>query len=89
MTALRPVSYTFNGKAETPTDGRTFVGLIANEAQAVMPEMVGVTEKKFEPEDDHLTEILTLDATALIYALVNSVKELKAEIDALKAGAAP
>jgi len=89
VTALRPVSYTFNGKAETPNDGRTFVGLIANEAQEVMPEMVGVTEKKFDPKDDHMTEILTLDATALIYALVNSVKELKAELDVLKAGTAP
>jgi hypothetical protein len=76
---LRPVSFEFNGKGETPSDGKVYVGLIANEAKEIMPEMVGVSEVHFETGDAHLTEILTLDATALIYALTNSCKELAAQ----------
>ena len=82
---LRPVSFEFNGKGETPDNGKTYVGLIANEAKEIMPEMVGVTDVKFEKDDTHLTEILTLDATALIYALTNAVKELSARLAALEA----
>lgn len=81
---LRPVSFEFNGKAGTPDNGRVYVGLIANEAIEVMPEMVSVTEQKFEPDDDHMTEILSLDATALIYALVNSCKELAERLTVLE-----
>jgi hypothetical protein len=83
---LRPVSFRHNGKGGTIADGRTFIGLIANEAKDVMPEMVGVTQEKLDKEDDHLTELLTLDATALIYALANAVKELSARVAALEAG---
>ena len=83
---LRPVSFEFNGKGETPSDGKTYVGLIANEAKEIMPEMVGVSEVHFEKGDTHLTEILTLDATAMLYAIVNSVKELAARITALEGG---
>jgi len=81
---LRPVSFEFNGKGETPDNGKTYIGLIANEAKEVMPEMVGVTDVKFEKDDTKLTEILTLDATALIYALTNAVKELSARLEALE-----
>ena len=82
---LRPVQYEKNGRGGTAIDGRTYVGLIANQAREVMPEMVGIKLEKLEEDDAEPTEILTLEATALIYALVNSVKELAAEVAALKA----
>ena len=85
---LRPVSFQHNGRGGTVADGRTFVGLIANEALDVMPEMVSTTEQKLDPDDDHVTEILSLEATALIYALTNAVKELAARIVTLEGAAA-
>jgi hypothetical protein len=78
---LRPVSFRHNGKGGTPDDGKIYIGLIANEAVHHMPEMVSVSgEAEFLRGD--LTDVLTLDATALIYALVNSVRELSARLEA-------
>lgn len=82
---LRPIYYQYNGKAATPA-GETFVGLVADEVEPVMPEMVGTRLVKLEPDDEVETAVKTLDCTALLFALVNCVKELRAEIDALKAG---
>jgi len=81
---LRPVTFEFNGRADTRDDGKVFVGLVADEAREVMPEMVGVVDRRLDPEDEHPAEILTLDATALIYALVNSIKTLEARIAKLE-----
>lgn len=90
--ALRPVSFEFNGKGGTVADGKTYVGLIAQEAKEVMPEMVSVRATPPVAEEPgkpaavpELTEILTLEATALIYALVNCSKELVDRIDTLHA----
>jgi hypothetical protein len=77
---LRPVAYQFNGKGGTVRDGRQHVGLVADEAQRVMPEMVGSDGGQLDGR-----AIKTLDATALVYALVNAVRELADRITALEA----
>ena len=41
VTALRPITYCFNGRGGTVEDGRRHIGLIADEVEGVMPEMVG------------------------------------------------
>ena len=82
---LNPIQYEKNGRGGTSIDGRTYVGLIANQAKDVMPEMVGVVTEKLDDDDREPTEILTLEATALIYALVNSVKTLAAKVAQLEA----
>lgn len=71
---LRPVSY--NWKNNTINQGKQF-GFIAQEVQEVMPELV----KEFETEDG---ERLGLDKEGIYAALVNAIKELKAEIEILK-----
>jgi len=78
---LRVVDFQYNGRAETPTDGRTYTGLIAQEAIEVMPEMVHTRNAKLDPEDTSETSVYMVDNSALVYALVNSVKELKALVD--------
>jgi hypothetical protein len=88
VTALNPVRFQFNGKGTNPDDGRVFTGLIADDVAEIMPEMVGTLREKLDPEDEDETELLTLDATSLIYALVNAVKELSARVEALEAGSA-
>jgi hypothetical protein len=62
---------------------KKFAGLIAQEVEAIFPEMVSKRSAYIDgqPVDD----LRDLDTTPLIFALINSVKELKAEIDALKA----
>jgi hypothetical protein len=64
-------------------EGQEFVGLVAQEVEAIFPGMV-TTRAAFidgEPVDD----LRTLDVSPLIYALVNAVKTLAARVEALEA----
>jgi hypothetical protein len=65
--------------------GNRYIGLIAQEVEPVMPEMVDKTAGYIDgvPVDD----IRNLDTTALIFALVNSVKTLAARVAALESAA--
>jgi hypothetical protein len=87
---LRPIRYRFRGndtmqEGDPPTlsphyqaahDRREFIGLVAQEVERVIPEMVkrvpGFIDNK--PVND----MRNLDTTPLIFALVNAVKELAA-----------
>ena len=85
VTALRPITYCFNGRGGTVEDGRRHIGLIADEVEGVMPEMVDTMSRLLDPDDRAPTEIKTLDTTSLIFALVNCVKELAARVASLEA----
>jgi hypothetical protein len=90
---LDPVRYTFKGNYSKQATGpsphqrlaetkKEFVGLIAQQAEVPMPEMV-MKETGYidgEPVDD----LRALDTTALIFALVNACKELNARIEMLE-----
>ena len=84
---LRPVVYRYMGNdgdehKHVAESRKTFIGLVAQEAELVMPELV--TMSAGEIDGKKVDDLRTLDSTALIYALINSVKELKAEIEELK-----
>jgi hypothetical protein len=83
--ALRPVTYSFNGKGGMVHDGKRYVGLVADEVLPVMPEMVGTISALLDPDDAAPSEIKTLDTTALIFALVNCCQELAARVAKLEA----
>lgn len=86
--ALHPVIYSFN-QASMHKDlmDKQFVGLIAQEAEVPMPEMV--TQGEGLVGDKVVTDLRTLDTGPLIYALVNAVKTLTARIEALEVAQAP
>lgn len=75
---LRPVSYRYKTGAD-----REFVGLVAQEVEQVLPGMV--SQQKGFIDGEEVTDLRTLDTTELVFALVNCVKQLKAEIEELKA----
>lgn len=78
VTRLRPRSYTLNGTGPGHFLGeRRHVGLIADEAADIMPEIMGEW-----PLGDE--SIATIDATAIVYALVNSVRELNDRVQNLE-----
>lgn len=82
---LQPRSFRYIPETGRDTT-RTHIGLIAQEAQAVMPEMVGtVASASLQVGGFNVphAELLTLDTTALAFALVNAVKELKELTDSL------
>lgn len=76
--AITPIRYRWNEIGRTysgQSTERDFVGFSAQNVKQVIPEAVWVSK------DDYLG----FDDRPVIAALVNAVKELKAEIDALKA----
>jgi hypothetical protein len=68
-------------------DGTTYQGLIAHEVQAVNP--LAASGEKDGVDEDGNPRIQQLDPIALITDLMGAVKELRAEVNALKLAAQP
>jgi Chaperone of endosialidase len=75
---LRPVTYRYKSNGE-----KEHVGLVAQELEEIFPSMVSKTEGVIDGVT--VSDLRAVDASELIYALVNCVKQLKAEIEELKA----
>jgi hypothetical protein len=88
ITQLRPVRYRYRGndaepgKEATPSD-QNHVGLIAQDVEDILPGMV--TKKEGWINGLPVDNLRVLDPSELVYALINAFKELKQELDALKA----
>ena len=93
VAALNPVSFMFRGNDAVEEDGISphrhvadqgteFIGLIAQDAETVMPELVSRTSAFIDGVA--VSDLRHLDTTPLIFALVNACKELKARIEALE-----
>lgn len=70
--AVRPVTYQYNGLGGTADIGTVYTGVIAQELQAIAPEMV-------QPRGEYLS----VDPSAFTYALINAVQQQQAQIEAL------
>jgi hypothetical protein len=66
--------------------GTKFAGLVAQEVEIVMPEMVSQREGYIDGAK--VTDLRDIDTTPLIFALINAVKTLAARIEALEAAQA-
>ena len=87
---LNPVVYRLNGLYGSKDNGKDHVSVIAQEVAVSWPEMVG-TYTHVEKKDDGTeisTELYNINANDIKWAMVNAVKELSAQVDALKARAA-
>lgn len=84
LTQIQIKNFEYNGLAGSK-DGEKAVGVIADEIQQVLPDTVRTNNIKLRPDDAERTNVKHFDNTELIYLLVNSVKELKVELDAAKA----
>jgi len=80
---VNPVNYEYNGLANTKK-GIEYTGVIAQEIKDIFPETVTIYKAKLNEEDEEDTELYNFNSTALTFALINAVKELKAEIELLK-----
>jgi hypothetical protein len=74
-------TWDYNGKAGT-TAGTKGLGVIADEIMQVLPNTVDTYKAKLNANDEVETDIKRFDATEITWLLVNSVKELKATVDA-------
>ena len=61
---------------------KQFVGLVAQQAARIFPDMV--SEREGYIDGRKVADLKSIDPSELIYALVNAVKELKTQLDDLK-----
>ncbi len=90
---INPVSYQYNAESGLNTS-ETYIGLVAQDAQSIMPYSVSpIYQGQIVEEDKNGNEtiinqgreILSFDPSSLDYIMINAIKELKAENDELKA----
>jgi len=80
---LEPKYYKYNGKtAHAPDDDINRVGLIAQEAESVIPSLVTKTNGKIDDVD--VDDLRELDTSELKFALINAIKELNTRLEALE-----
>jgi len=81
---INTVTYEYNGLAGT-TKGAKYTGIIAQEIKEIFPDTVKTYKAKLNEDDEEKTELYDFNSSDLTFALINAVKELKAEIEILKA----
>jgi len=80
---LQPKYYKYNGKADgAPDDGVDYVGLIAQEAEIVIPSLV--SKNKHEIDDVEVDDFRMMDTSELQYTMINAIKELNARLTAIE-----
>ena len=84
LTALQPVNFKYNGKAETPEDEKEYIGFIAQDLQKIFPELIITRRVRLEKDDAEESDILTYDQGPLFFVLVNAIKEISARLDKLE-----
>jgi hypothetical protein len=79
---VRPVRFRYNGRAGTPK-GREGVGVLAQEIEQVLPEVIRRVHGSVDGEPD-LEDLRIYDGSALTFVLVNAVKELAGKVEQLE-----
>jgi len=77
LLSIEPISYHYNRLSGNDTEPE-YIGVIAQELKEIAPYMVGSFEKDG-------TEYLDVDNSAMMYMLINAVKEQQTTITQLKA----
>ena len=79
---IKPIHFQYNGLAQTPENVEQ-VGILAQEMAAVLPYTISTTKTRLRP-DEEPTNTLTFDPSALVYVLINAVKELAGKVQSLE-----
>lgn len=72
---VNPVHYTYNGKGGCP-EGYQGIGVIAQDVQKAVPYCVSTQRTKLQEGDAEETDLLAFNGSALLFVLINAVKEL-------------
>jgi hypothetical protein len=91
LLTLRPVSFQYNGLYGTSDDGKLHGGFIAQEVQtSAFPEIVDqyTYREPMDPKNPdkvlQTKDLLAVDPSDIILAIINSIKELNDRIKALE-----
>lgn len=89
IATLQPITFKYNGLYGTTDNNVTHVGLLAQSVKdSALSEIVATVPYK-DPVTGEETDIYALNTSDLVFALINSVKELNARIIALEAKVGP
>jgi len=90
---LQPVVYSYKGNDAAPggasphdsvaNSGKEFIGLIAQECETLLPEMV--TRSAGFIDSAPVSDLRSLDAGPLLYVMLNAIKELSRRLQAAEA----
>jgi hypothetical protein len=81
---INPVSFKYNGLGGYQANGKDYIGVIAQEVKPVAPYMIETVTKKLNETDAKAEDLLMYDSSALVYILVNAVKEQQKQIESLQ-----
>lgn len=81
---IHPVWFRYNGKGGTVDDGKSYIGVIAQELAPIAPYMINTEKQKIESTDKEKTDVYKVDPSAFTYILINSVKQLALKISSLE-----
>jgi hypothetical protein len=82
---LQTVTYQFNGLYGSADDGKVNVGLIAQDVQQTSLSSMIEPWEYTDPKTGEVTNLLSVNTSQLVFALINTVKELDARIKVLEA----
>jgi hypothetical protein len=80
---IRPIIYEYNGKGGFVADGKECISIIAQELMEIFPECIGVFKGKLDENGEEI-DLYNYNGHAITFALINAIKELKANFDQLK-----
>jgi trimeric autotransporter adhesin len=78
---VRPVTFKYNGLGGTEDDGKEYIGVVAQELEKVLPNMVSTRTGKLHKDDAQATQIEIVDPSAFTYLLINAVKQQQRTIE--------
>jgi len=78
---INPVSYQYTKESGLSDIDKTYVGVIAQEMEEVMPSTVLIVNDSL---NSGFTDLRTFDSSEILYTLINSVKELDEKNKALR-----
>jgi len=82
LTKATAVPYENSPHYHVAVDQKKYAGLIAQEVELVMPEMI--TRRDGYIDGQPVSDLRDLDTTPLIFAMINAIKQLKADNEALQ-----
>jgi len=80
---VRPVSFQYNELSGNTDLDKPYVGILAQEIETVLPGTVKTVDDS--KGESGLSDLRLFDVSELTFTLINAVKELKAENEALRA----
>src|SRR5262249_28091793 len=73
---VSPKIFKYSGLGEHPASVHDELGVVAQDVEKSAPELIVQKRVKLHKEDQQLTEIKEVNYSALIYVVINAVKEL-------------